>query len=295
MSRFVSIPTSNAGMNFFPQHMMDLYKAITFTGEGKTMMFFSMGIMGVQMFQHAVLLATMRTESASSKAAGVTCLANALFWGFFVLSDGIMLTPLGTLPKWFPKEAIVGNCVLFSIVAGVNLAGWIDAGKPLPELTKGMIPTGVLSKPLIALAFNLSFFAVGCAFFTGPMIDQFLPGVMKKFKPDVVSAIFLIMGNAGKMMLLNIASMMMIVSAEPGDADTNYRVLRSWVYVTFFYMGRFACEEVVSSATGWPSPMRVQSFVSCFAVLFYGATALGDHQITVSKTGRTTKSKSKSK
>lgn len=281
-------------MNFFPKQMMDGYKMKTsFTADATSMIYFSTGIMGVQMFQHAFVLATMRTDTASGKAAGVMCLANALYWGFFVLSDGIMLTPLGSLPKAFPRDTIAANLVLLAAIAGINLAGWIDAGKPLPVFTKGMIPTGVLSKPLIAFALNLSFFAVGCSFFTGSMIEQFLPGVMKKFKPDAQEVIILMMGNAGKMMLCNILGMMMTVNAEPGNADTNYRVLRAWVYGMFFYLGRFSAEGMLSHARQWPTPMQVPSFISCFAVQFYAATALGDHSITVSKTVKSAKSKSK--
>ena len=282
-------------MNFFPKQMMDGYKMKTnFTADATTMIYFSLGIAGVQMFQQAFVLGTMRTDAASGKAAGVTCLANALTWGFFVISDGIKLTPLGSIPKAFPRETVMGNCVFLAVIAGINLAGWMDAGKPLPVFTKGMIPTGVLSKQLIALALNLSFFAVGCSFFTGSMIEQFLPGVMKKFKPDAQHVIIILMGNAGKMMLFNILAMMMTVNAEPGNADTNYRILRCWVYGIIFYLGRFSGEGLLTHAKQWATPMRVPSFVSCFAVCFYAATSLGEHPITVSKTAvKAAKSKSK--
>jgi hypothetical protein len=107
---------------------------------------------------------------------------------------------------------------------------------------------------------------------------------MAKFGADTCAAIELIFFNAGVMMLGNTATTMMISNAEPGTPDTNYRLLRANLYAMFFYMGKFSTEAVVNSCTGWPQPMRVSSFVSCFAVLFFAATKFGEYPITVAKT-----------
>jgi|MDSW01.1.fsa_nt_gb hypothetical protein len=267
-------------MNFFPEGMMDVYKTLKFGNEAQTMFYFALGIFGVQIMQHAFNCATMSTAGASPKAAGVACLANAAMWFLFAFIDGIRI-PLGTLPPFMPKESIMANMVIQCAIGAVNVAGWIGAGKPvaLPAL-----PVGSLATPMIAMMANLAFFAIGCAAFTRPFLDMFVPGVMAKFGADTCAAIELIFFNAGVMMLGNTATTMMISNAEPGTPDTNYRLLRANLYAMFFYMGKFSTEAVVNSCTGWPQPMRVSSFVSCFAVLFFAATKFGEYPITVAKT-----------
>lgn len=54
-----------------------------------------------------------------------------------------------------------------------------------------------------------------------------------------------------------------------GTEDVSYRILRAWVMHGLFYFGTFARDGVLASATGWPEPMRVASFVQVFAALFY--------------------------
>ena len=266
-------------MGFFPQPFLDGYKAIVFNGEAKSMVFYAFGILGVQMMQAAIVNASFRTDSASDKAAGVLTLMNAANWVFFALSDGSMVI-LDTLPPNFPKDAIAANCVFFLLMASMNINAWIGAGSPQPDWKK-MKPTGPLATPMIVMIVNLLGFAVGCSFLTEPFVDQFIPGLLSKFNPGAKGAILLIFGNAGKQMIFNILTLCAVSAAEPGTADTNYRLLRGWIYGMFFYMGRFAQEAVTEAATGWPSPMRVPSFISCFAALFFAATSIGDWPITV--------------
>ena len=47
-------------------------------------------------------------------------------------SDG-SLPMRGLLPEAFPPEAIYGNLVLFSVLAGIALAGWKDSGAVMPD------------------------------------------------------------------------------------------------------------------------------------------------------------------
>jgi len=269
------------GLGFFPQPFLDGYKAIKFEGEAKVMVFFAFGLCGCQMLQSGLVSAQFRTEAASEKAAGVLTLFNALYWLFFAVSDGSMVV-LGTLPPNFPKDSIAGNCFLFLIMASVNFNAWVGAGSPKPDFGK-MKPGGPLATPLMVMMFNLLGFGVGCAFFTEHFVDQFNPGLLSKFNPGARGAIILMVGNAGKMMLLNILIACAVGAAESQSADTNYRLLRAWVYGMFFYMGRFADEAVTAACTGWPSPMRVPAFLSCFATLFFAATMLGDYPIAIAK------------
>ena len=114
-----------------------------------------------------------------------------------------------------------------------------------------------------------------------------MPGLLGKFAAGPKAAILMIISNAGLMMLMNIVSTCLVSAAEPGSADTNYRLLRAWVYGMFFYMGKFADEAVTASCTGWPAPARLPSFVTCFASLFFAATSLGSYPITVAKKPKT--------
>ena len=226
---------------------MDVYKTLKFGNEAQTMFYFALGIFGVQIMQHAFNCATMSTAGASPKAAGVACLANAAMWFLFAFIDGIRI-PLGTLPPFMPKESIMANMVIQCAIGAVNVAGWIGAGKPvaLPAL-----PVGSLATPMIAMMANLAFFAIGCAAFTRPFLDMFVPASPWPPRADVRRG--LIFFNAGVMMLGNTAATMMISNAEPGTPDTNYRLLRANLYAMFFYMGKFSTEAVVNK-TGWPQP-----------------------------------------
>ena len=77
----------------------------------------------------------------------------------------------------------------------------------------------------------------------------------------------LIIDRAGKTMLFAILSTLAMASV--GSEDITFRLLRAWVMQGIFYLGTFARDGVLTTATGWPSPMRVISFVQTFGVLFY--------------------------
>ena len=66
-------------MCFFPSAMMDGYKMLKFFGESQTMMFFAMGIMGVQVMQWMLVCATMQTLMCAEVSTSCYCmLDNAL-------------------------------------------------------------------------------------------------------------------------------------------------------------------------------------------------------------------------
>ena len=109
---------------------------------------------------------------------------------------------------------------------------------PMPD-TSNLVPSGALKTTLIANFVNLGFFGIGCKFFTETFIDMYVPGVVagiNKGSPDAMEAIHLIMSNAGMCMLMNIVSALMVLAAEPGNADTNYRIQRAWLYTNFVYL-----------------------------------------------------------
>ena len=55
----ITFVVSSQGFNFFPSAMMDGYKVLKFSGESETMMFFAMGLCGVQVMQWMLMCATM--------------------------------------------------------------------------------------------------------------------------------------------------------------------------------------------------------------------------------------------
>ena len=273
------------GFNFFPSAMMDGYKVLKFSGESETMMLFAMGLAGVQTMQWMCVCAAMRTPDASEAAAAACVLANALFWLLIAVSDGARVI-FDTLPTNLPKETISLNCFVFLLLASMNVNAWIAAGMPKPEI-KSLVPKGPLATPMLVMMGNLAGFGIGCFFFTEPFVEQFVPGLLGKFAAGPKAAILMTIKNAGLMMLMNIVSTCLVSAADKGSADTNYRLLRAWVYGMFFYMGKFADEAVTASCTGWQAPARVPSFVTCFASLFFAATSLGSYPITVAKKPKT--------
>jgi hypothetical protein len=267
--------------------MMEGYKAGTFKGDGNTLFLFAMGIFGLSIMGNMVMNATMRLPSASKKAQGVQCLANCVYWCLFLLSDGYLALS-GSMPKAFSGDAlpqIYGNLCIFAALAAVQFMGWKSAGSPVPD-TSSIVPSGALKTPLIANFINLGFFGIGCKFFTAPFMDMYIPGVVagiNKASPDAMEAIYLIMGNAGMCMCMNIATALMVCAAEPGNADTNYRIQRAFIYTNMLYLGMLSRENVVAAATGWPQPMYLTTVVQSFAVCFFSASALGAYPIKVTK------------
>ena len=265
---------------------MDGYKVLKFSGESETMMFFAMGLCGVQVMQWMLMCASMQTPAASDKAAAACALANAAFWLVIAGADGSRVI-MDTLPPNFDKGPIVANCVMFLLLASMNVNAWVAAGMPGGPQTfcrlNSLVPKGPLATPLLVMMANLAGFGVGCAFFTEPFVEMFVPGLLAKFPAGPKAAILMLITNAGLMMLMNIFTACVVSSAEPGSAETNYRTLRAWVYGMFFYMGKFAEEAVTASCTGWPAPARLPSFVTCFGSLFFAATSLGNYPVTVAK------------
>jgi hypothetical protein len=268
----------STGMCFFPVKMMEGYKADTFTSSAAVAFQFFLGIMGTQIMLVSFLAASAARDQVPEAVKSVACLCFALYWAFFAIDDGT-LHVRGLLPDAFPPEGIYANAALFAILSAVSFAGWAQAGCYLPNVNN-MMPKGRPAPALLAGMANLAFFAIGCAFFAEPFVEMFLPNVLGTL-PGAISTkrhpvgplegpvppIMLIVDRAGKTMLFAILAG--LAQATVGTEDTTYRLLRAWVMQGLFYMGTFARDGVLTTATGWPSPMRVASFVQVYAVLFY--------------------------
>ena len=273
-------------MCFFPEKMMEAYKGAPFTGDGKTMFLYVFGMMGILMAHGAMMNATMRLDSANATARGATCLANAIGWGIFLCIDTVLAFELpvpffnNVIPNSMPSEGLKTNLVIFAAVVGINVLGWKDAGSPKPNVA---LPTGVMALPLKILLADALFWGAGCVLAPAKMFDMYLPGVIAK-SGAAQPMIWLIIERVGWSVVTAIISTTLITSAVPGDADTNYRVARSFVYRNFMFLGFVSRDNVIRAATGWTMPLAVQSTVQAFGITLFCATQLGAVNITVRKT-----------
>jgi hypothetical protein len=267
------------GMCFFPAAMMEGYQADTFEGTARTFFQFSMGIFGIQ--QMWTSIACRSNARGNNKAVqSVACFCAALTWFFFAASDG-SLVYLKTLPPCIPEEAIMGNCVLFVILALVSIVGWVDGGSVLPNFGAILAPKGDAKLPILLMLGNLLPFGIGCAFFTGQFVEMFAPGVMGAMPNNEVTSamVLLIMSNAGKIMLINSFSTLAVLSV--GDGLDSYRLLRCICFVNMFYIGGLSRENVLATATGWDFPMYVPTCISCIGVTFFGCSAVSAIPVTL--------------
>jgi hypothetical protein len=234
----------------------------------------------------AMINATMRLDSANATARGAACLANAIGWGIFLCIDTVLAFELpvpfftNVMPNSMPSEGIMANLVLFAAVVGINVLGWKDAGSPKPNVA---LPAGVMALPLKILLADALFWGAGCVLAPAKMFDMYLPGVIAK-SGAAQPMIWLIIERVGWSVVTAIISTTLITSAVPGDADTNYRVARSFVYRNFMFLGFVSRDNVIRAATGWAMPLAVQSTVQAFGITLFCATQLGAVNVTVRKT-----------
>ena len=266
------------GMCFFPDKLMEGYKTDSFVGTADTAFKFFAGIFGTQQLL-MYMLTSLATRDGSSKAVkSVMCLCSAVIFLFFALNDGSKALR-GIVPTAMPTESIYGNSIMFIILGLICIAGWQESGSVMPN-RDAMMPKGRAKKALTAGLVNLSFFAIGCTFFTEPFVDMYLPGVMETLPGAVgtrrvpvgpldgpVPMIMFLVSNIGKIIFFAIGTTLAIASV--GDEDTTYRLLRVYVLNGVFYMGGFAREGIIFSASGWSNPLYTVSFLQTGAVTYY--------------------------
>ena len=273
-------------MCFFPEKMMEAYKGAPFTGDGKTMFLYVFGMLGILMAHGAMMNATMRLDSANATARGATCLGNAIGWGIFLFIDSVMAFNLpipgftNALPNAMPSEGIKANLVLFSAIVAINVLGWKDAGSPKPNVA---LPQGVMALPLKILLADALFWGAGTVLAPAKMFDMYLPGVIAK-SGAAKAMIWCIIERIGWSVVTSIILTVLVTSAVPGDADTNYRVARSFVYRNFMFLGFVSRDNVIRAATGWAMPLAVQNTVQMVGITLFCATQLGAVNLPVRQT-----------
>ena len=95
--------------------------------------------------------------------------------------------------------------------------------------------------------------------------------------------IWVILERIGVNSLLSAITTIMTLSAVPGDADTNYRITRSYIYRNFIMLGFISRDNVIKSCTGWGFPLQATNFFQAMGITFYAASQLGAIGITIKK------------
>jgi hypothetical protein len=269
------------GMMFFPTKMMEGYQADTFSGGKDTSFFcFAMGIFGLQQMYGVMCNVSSSKAYVPDKERSVQCFCNALTWGAFVLLDGRLLlgTPYSIVGegKPIPAAAIGFNLFLFAGIAYANFLGWKESGSATPDVGAFLGAfKGGSRMPLFVGCFNQVWFGLGCGFFTEQFLEMYTPGTIAALPgtATVSPMVFLILGNAGKIMLLNLFTTVAIASA--GDQAASYRMLRCMVLTQMVYLGMFSRDQIIFASMDWANPGVAMSFVQTFGTSFYLASKLG--------------------
>ena len=236
---------------------------------------------GVQLLMNGMLFAALARDGVNKKAQSVALLVNAVVYAFFIVSDGIAtLNP--DWPEQVPKDGIYTNFVMWTGFIIVALLGWKESGQVTPSFDK-MMPSGRFGKPLLAGCVNLLMFGVPLVFFRAAMVAQFgWEDLMAGATKHVDFMIMLVLGNMGKMMLANVATMLAVASVAPDD-ETVYRVIRVASINGMFFLGAFSKDAVINLLLGHTDPMRVIAYVQIFGVTYYQLNAWAGAAVTLTK------------
>ena len=116
---------------------METHKGTPFTGDGKTMSSYVMGMMGILLAHGAMMNATMRLDSANARSRRHLS-GQRHRPGFFLFIDTIVIFGLpvpgfiNVLPLPFSDGMKIFNLVIFAVVVAINVLGWKDAVLPTP-------------------------------------------------------------------------------------------------------------------------------------------------------------------
>jgi hypothetical protein len=265
------------GMSFFPDKMMETYKfdlscppRDRSCDEKRNLGFLysMMGFCGMQLFGFCVNCAAMARDGVSVKAQSATCFCAMIWFIVFMFNDSAYL--FGGMPESIPKEGIYFNIALFAALAGLQYSAWTESGSVMPKIGS-MIPSGRFAMPIIVGALNALFFGIPMVVMRETWIENW-PAAADSFKaltPDLKFFALWIMGNFGKIMVMNTIMGFAIISAEPNKEDTQYRMLRGSSLVYLYFMGSMGQQTIINAIQGTPDPMRVATYLQTMAVTFY--------------------------
>jgi len=249
--------------------------------KNKAIVFNCFNSFGVQILMNGMLFAALARDGVNKKAQSVALLVNAAVYAFFIASDFIA-TFNPDWPEKIPMEGIYTNFVMWTGFIIVALLAWKESGQVKPNFDK-MMPSGRFGKPLLAGCVNLLMFGVPLVFFRSAMVAQFgWEDLMVGMPKHVDFFIMVILGNMGKMMLANVATMLAVASVAPDD-DTVYRLIRAASLNGLFFLGSFSKDAVMNLLLGHTDPMRVIAFLQIFGVTYYQVNAWTGAAFTLTK------------
>ena len=205
--------------------------------------------------------------------------------GFFIILDGqltfnLRIPGMIDLPSALPKDGMIAN--LATSQSSPELTTWAGRKRAHPCPTPPPSSRPASSRLLKLIIVDALFWGFGSCFAPSMMMDQYLPGVMGK-AGKAQDMIWVILERIGFQSLLSAITTIMTLAAVPGDADTNYRITRTYIYRNMFFLGFISRDNVIKSCTGWSFPLEVTNFFQMMGITFYAASQFGAIDLTIKK------------
>ena len=284
MTAFPEALTSAYSLNFFDCPKAARGSAPCSVTNQKAVLYNMMSLFGIQILFWSIISAALARDAVSSKAQSVACFSSLCIWVFFFVNDTIsLLDP--EFPEELPKDALYGNLVMWAGFAALLYSAWKESGSVMPstDVKTLLLPSGQFGKALTLIIVNNLIWGLPMCLLRQPMLDGFARGFMDGFSPLIKKMVFLMMGQAGKMMVCNALNMAAIASV--GDEDANYRMLRATSLGYMFYMGSFAKDVLVEmQLDGYENQGRAIMWFLNLAVCFYTMDAWAKASFTLKKT-----------
>ena len=259
----------------------------------KVVLFNMFSLFGIQNLFWSSISAALARDAVSSKTQSVACFSSLCIWIFLFVNDLVMLfDPEEMGISFLPKEAqygaslqLRGNLVMWAGFGALLYSAWKESGSVMPstDVKTLLLPSGQFGTALTVFIVNCLLWGVPMCLLRQPMLDGFARGFMDGFSPLIKKMVFLMMGQAGKMMVCNALNMAAIASV--GDEDANYRMLRATSLGYMFYMGSFAKDVLVEmQLDGYENQGRAIMWFLNLAVCFYTMDAWAKASFTLKKT-----------
>ena len=256
----------------------------------KVVLFNMFSLFGIQNLFWSSISAALARDAVSSKTQSVACFSSLCIWIFLFVNDLVKLIFNPFSSEEMPKEAqygaslnLRGSLVMWAGFGALLYSAWKESGSVMPstDVKTLLLPSGQFGTALTVFIVNCLLWGVPMCLLRQPMLDGFARGFMDGFSPLIKKMVFLMMGQAGKMMVCNALNMAAIASV--GDEDANYRMLRATSLGYMFYMGSFAKDSIVNLAIDYENPGFAFMWFLNLAIFWYTGDAWGKAAFTLKK------------
>ena len=290
MTAFPEALTSAYSMNFFDCPKAARGAAPCSVTNQKVVLFNMFSLFGIQNLFWSSISAALARDAVSSKTQSVACFSSLCIWIFLFVNDLVKLIFNPFSSEEMPKEAqygaslnLRGSLVMWAGFGALLYSAWKESGSVMPstDVKTLLLPSGQFGTALTVFIVNCLLWGVPMCLLRQPMLDGFARGFMDGFSPLIKKMVFLMMGQAGKMMVCNALNMAAIASV--GDEDANYRMLRATSLGYMFYMGSFAKDSIVNLAIDYENPGFAFMWFLNLAIFWYTGDAWGKAAFTLKK------------